>query len=253
MTRCNKTVRLTPAGEVLLREGEKILYQYERIDRLIRDLTQGTGGPLAIGASYTFGEYVLPRIIAAFGDRYPAVIPSVTIGNTAEVAEGVRRRKLDIGFVEGEVHHRELNVRPVADDELVVVLPSEHPLAGKKEAPLEGLKDERWILREPGSGTRAAADRLFRDSDFIPAACLEFGSTQTIKESVEAGLGVTLLSPWAIRKEQSLGTLFPLRVTGFSLSRSFTALTHAVSFHTRSMDHFLSFLVREVRHRTPPI
>nr|WP_142506184.1 LysR family transcriptional regulator [Melghirimyces algeriensis] len=252
LERTNKSVRLTPAGEILLQEGEKILHQYERMERLIHDLTQGTGGPLSIGASYTFGEYVLPRIISAFGNQYPGVNPSVTIANTTEIAEGVRRRRLDIGIVEGEVHHQELTIRHVADDELMVVLPAEHPLSGQQITPLTNLANENWILREPGSGTRAVADSLFQNNHFTPLKVMEFGSIQTIKESVEAGMGITLLSPWAIRKEQFWGTLFPIRIKDCPLHRRFTALTHATSFHTQAMNHFLRFLIREVKLRTPP-
>ncbi|MFC4077032.1 LysR family transcriptional regulator [Salinithrix halophila] len=252
LERNNKSVQLTPAGEILLREGLEILNQYARMERLIQDLTHSASGPLSIGASYTFGEYVLPRILSSFCTRYEQIDPKVTIHNTKRIGEGVVRREMDIGIVEGELSHPQLEMKPVADDELVLVVPSNHPLAEQKEVKASELRGERWILREPGSGTREAADRLFRGAELTPDTILEFGSTQVIKESVETGLGIAVLSSWSIRKELLLGTLCSLRVQDVPMRRHFYTLTRATSFRTKAMDLFLAFLRQELRRRTLP-
>ncbi|OYD09013.1 LysR family transcriptional regulator [Paludifilum halophilum] len=249
LDRSSKSVRLTPSGEILYRHGKEILNQYARVKRLIADLTQSASGTLSIGASFTFGEYVLPRIIAGFWATYPRITPTITIENTKEVGEQVVRRELDLGVVEGRLTHPDLVIQPVATDELVLVLPSGHRLANAEEVSMEQLRKEHWILREIGSGTRSAADRLFQSLHFTPASVMEFGSTQVIKESVETGLGITLLSKWAIRKEVSLGTLRPLRVQNYPIRRKFYSLTHASSFHTKAMDLFSTYLEQQLnRH-----
>ncbi|SDX50715.1 DNA-binding transcriptional regulator, LysR family [Marininema mesophilum] len=250
--RNNKSVELTPAGKILFREGTEILNQYARTKRLIEDLTQSANGPLSLGASYTFGEYVLPPVLAKFCAHYPQIRPKVTIHNTQRIAEEVRRRMLDIGLVEGKIDHPELEILPVSEDELFVTLSANHPLASAGKVHVKDLADERWILRENGSGTRDVANQFFKDTGLSPKNILEFGSTQVIKESVETGLGLSILSPWSFRKELLLGTLHTLSVQGISMRRHFYALTRATSFHTKAMDLFLDFLTPELHNHPFP-
>ncbi|SFS44231.1 LysR family transcriptional regulator [Marininema halotolerans] len=252
LERNNKSVELTPAGNILLREGSEILNQYARTKRLIDDLTQSASGPLSLGASYTFGEYVLPPMLANFCADYPQIHPKVTIHNTYRIGEEVRRRMLDIGIVEGRLDHPELEVQPVSEDELFLTVPTNHWLANKETIHVHELAHEQWLLREEGSGTREVANQFFLDTDLSPKNILEFGSTQVIKESVESGLGVTILSPWCIRKERRLHTLKTIRIHGYRMHRHFYALTRASSFHTKAMDLFLTFLITEQKNHSFP-
>ncbi|CAB3393453.1 MULTISPECIES: LysR family transcriptional regulator [Kyrpidia] len=245
LERTNRTVRLTRAGEILLDRAEEILESYRELGLIMDDLVQGEGGHLAIGASYTFGEYVLPRILAQFCKRYPKVSVAITIENTSQVAEAILRREQDVGIVEGGLHHSDLEVLPLFEDELRVVVPASHRLAGRAEATPEELAGERWILREHGSGTREAADKMFSATGLVPAALVELGSTQIIKESVEAGLGVSLLSTWTVVKEIRLGTLKTLRLHEFPILRTFSAVLHRTRYHIRAVDHFIAVLREE--------
>ncbi|MDI3328796.1 MAG: LysR family transcriptional regulator [Alicyclobacillaceae bacterium] len=240
--RTNRMVRLTRAGEILYHHAREILNRYAHIERLMDDLTNRAAGPLAIGASYTFGEYVLPGIIAEFCRRYPGVAPTITIENTSRVAEQIIRYELDVGIVEGNLQHADLEVRAFARDEMVVIVSARHPLAGREEVEAGELREETWIVREPGSGTREATDRMFADLRLSPASVMEFSSNQIIKESVEAGLGVSLISRLAIRKEIMLGTLVPLRLRGYPVVRSFSWVVRASQFRTKVVQLFLEFL-----------
>ncbi|MBS4219709.1 LysR family transcriptional regulator [Bacillus sp. FJAT-49711] len=241
LERSNKYVRLNKAGEIVYHHAKEIIGLYTKMQRLVDDVTNKTSGPLSIGASYTFGEYVLPHIIAHTLEKYPLIKPTITIGNTKEIAELVTGNQLDIGIIEGGLRNSKLKLEPFLEDEMYVVVSSNHRLATiKKEIVCSELANETWIVRENGSGTREATEHVFQLFGISPTV-MKFGSNQLIKESVEAGLGVSLLSQWATRKEVELGTLKILKVKGLPFKRQFSIIVQT-PFHTKSMDSFLNLL-----------
>jgi DNA-binding transcriptional LysR family regulator len=242
LERSNKFVRLTKAGEIVYHHATEILGLYTRMHCLVDDLLHTTHGVLSVGASYTFGEYVLPHIIASLHKDYPLVKPAITIGNTRDIAELVLTHKIDVGIIEGEFKHDRLTVEPFAKDLMYVVCSPSHRLAKQNQVAISELTEETWIIREVGSGTREATEKMFAECFFQPGNLMEFGSTQIIKESVEAGLGISLLSYWAIRKELSTNNLTVLKVDSMPISREFSVVTPATLFHTRSLDVFLEEL-----------
>jgi DNA-binding transcriptional LysR family regulator len=240
--RTNKYVRLTKAGEILYYHARDILNQYAKIERLIEDLNHKAKGPLSIGSGYAFGEYLLPQIISVFKNQYPEITPKITIKNSNRIASQILRQELDLGIVEGDINHSNIVVRPFAEDEMVIIVPSYHRLAGMQEVDMEDLKDEVWVIREVGSGTREVTDRMFLQVGFKPSSLLEFGSSQIIKGAVEAGLGISFISEWVIRKEIHFGTLCSMRIKNHSIKRNFSYVTHTSKFHTKATDLFLDFL-----------
>lgn len=247
LERNNKKVELTKAGEVVLHHVKEMLAVYSRMKILVDDLMQKAVGPIAIGASYTFGEYVLPGILANLQQKFPEIEPAVFIGNTKNVTDRTASRQLDIGIVEGEVENKKLKVEKLADDRMMVVVPSGHPLAERRISSLQALQDETWIVREEGSGTREMTEKMFAERGFHPKKRMSFGSTQVIKEAVEAGLGVTFLSNWVIDKEMRLGTLKTLNIDGFPFIRQFSLIKQATPYQTRAVEVF-SELLREMYH-----
>src|SRR5699024_7990762 len=129
--RSNKYVRLNKAGEIVYHHAKEILGLYTKMQTLVDDLANKANGPLAIGASYTFGEYVLPHIIADLQGKYPDIEPTVTIGNTAKIADLVAGHQLDIGIVEGHFQDAQLITESFAQDSMVIVASPKHNLAGK--------------------------------------------------------------------------------------------------------------------------
>ncbi|MGE7664524.1 LysR family transcriptional regulator [Ureibacillus composti] len=242
LERNNKFVRLTQAGEIVYHHAKEILSLHSKMHYLIDDLTNKTSGPLSIGASYTFGEYVLPHVIAKMQGEYPMITPTIMIGNTKEIANLVLGHQLDVGIIEGEFHDKNLSIEPFAEDSLYLVASPKHRLVQQKgEINLSELEDEMWIVRENGSGTREVTEKMFRLCGFTPKRKLEFGSTQLIKESVEAGLGVSLLSYWAIRKECSMGTLSIIKVEQLPMRRKFSIVLRS-PFQTKALSVFLELL-----------
>ncbi len=242
LDRTNKYVRLNKAGEIVYHHAREILGLYTRMQYLINDLTQTANGSLSIGASYTYGEYVLPHIIAQLQRLYPLVKPTITIGNTKEIEQLVVSHQLDIGIVEGVLTHKQLYIEPFAEDYLSIIVAANHDYANRDPMQLSELNEQTWIVREPGSGTREATDKMFATFGLNPENIMEFGSTQIIKESVEAGLGITLLSHCTVVKEVSLGTLKMLQFSEFPVIRNFSLITRVSPFYTKAMEVFLDIL-----------
>ncbi|CAM3297427.1 MULTISPECIES: LysR family transcriptional regulator [Saccharibacillus] len=280
LERNHKQIRMTRAGEIVYAHAKEILGSYGRMQKSVDDLGSRAGGSLAIGASPTFGEYILPRVLATLRQQYPEVEPSVIIGKTAAVADKVRAGELDVGIVQGQPQDmKPLRADKLADDRMVLVASPDHPLielADEQEnvwpsvpedpfirkvredlnrpglrsnaaPPLkptvpEALSAHAWVLRETGSGTREAADdALHRLGVVSPAEILVFGSTQAVKEAVIAGLGLSLLSRWAIRRELYSGELQIVDIPGLPHIRPLSIVT-ASSFRTRALDVFIELL-----------
>lgn len=242
LERNNKYVRLTKAGEVVYHHAKEIIGTYTRMKYLVDDMMHVASGKITIGASYTYGEYILPHVIASLQKSYPLIQPSIKIGNTREIAEYVLNYDIEVGIIEGEYRHDKLYIEPIADDDMVVVANAEHPLMKKAVITTDDLVDETWIVREEGSGTRETTDRMFMENNLQPSRLMEFGSTQIIKESVEAGLGISLLSRDAIRKEVTLGTLQVVPVNIEPVVRQFSLITLTTHFQTKAVEMFMDIL-----------
>lgn len=243
LERSNKFVRLNKPGEIVYYHAKEILSLYEKVENLLDDLSKQPKGPLKIGASYSYGEYVLPNLIARLHEAYPHIRPSITIGNTKEVAEFVIKNQLDIGIIEGWYNNAQLQIETFADDAMYIVTSTNHSLANHGEKiEFTDLENETWIVREEGSGTREATEKLFKQLSISPKNLMVFGSTQLIKESVEAGLGITLLSQWTFRKEEQLDLLKTLPIKGTPFNRKFSLVYKKTAYITKALEVFIELL-----------
>lgn len=242
--RTNRFIRLTKAGEILYAHAKEILNQYDRAERVIDDLYFRASGPLYIGSSYTFGEYMLPEIIAQFKAMYPEITPNISIRNSKRIATQVIHQDIDIGILEGEVVSPDLTVTSFAQDEMVVIVPANHRLARKKEVDFTELQLETWILREKGSGTREVTDRIFLSNGFTPSTVMEFGSSQVIKEAVQRGLGISIISEWLIYNKVRYDLLVPLKIKNYPIKRDIHYVTNNTQLRTKATELFIQFLDR---------
>src|SRR5699024_1306348 len=128
---------------------------------------------------------------------YPDIQASVLIGNTAKIADLVTAHQLDIGIVEGAFEGKQLKERKFAKDAMYIIASANHVLVKQEKVTQADLEKEMWIIREQGSGTREATISMLQDIGISPKEQMTFSSTQSIKQAVEAGLGITLLSKWA--------------------------------------------------------
>lgn len=242
--RSNKHVQLTKAGEILYENGKQILMQYANIHHLIEELKSSPSGPLAIGAAYTFGEYFLPNILHAFSKVYPNVEPSVVIQNSKTIMNLIEKHELDVGIiVENEVQsNSKFDVSLYSEDEMVLVVPKNHLILYQNKLDLNLLENEKWILREKGSGTRHVTELLFSQLNIKPKKIMSFGSSQTIKESVELGMGISYLSEFIVRKEVSLGLLKTIKLKKFPNKGQFHIIKTKDKLPTKTTELFLNFL-----------
>lgn len=240
LERNNRYVYANLAGEIVYRHGKEILALYSKMKTSLDDLTNQPQGSLLIGASYTFGEYILPQVITQLRTCYPQIIPGVRIHNTEQIIELVAAHEIDVGIVEGYFQNGSLYTEVISDDEMYIVAAKDHPyVVDPTEArSIKDLRDEIWILRENGSGTRQAAEKLFELYNIKPKRIMEFGNIQLIKESVEQGLGISLLSKWAIEKDRQAGCIATIPVLELPFKRRFSIVTHSL-YLTKTLRAFI--------------
>ena len=241
LERSNKFVRLNPAGQIVYHYAKEMRALDERMHGLVEDLLHTAEGPLTVGASYTFGEYILPYVISSLHQKYPRIKPAIKIGNTREILSAAAARLIDIGIIEGAAAQDGIRTIPLTTDQMYIVCSPSHPLAQTPTAQID-LNRETWIIREKGSGTREATEKMFAQQQLQPTEIMEFGSTQIIKESVEAGLGIALLSFWAIRKEIEARRLYRVSVPFLPFLRTFSIIIPDSCFRTKATDLFLQEL-----------
>ncbi|UOF90493.1 LysR family transcriptional regulator [Fodinisporobacter ferrooxydans] len=237
--RTNKRVELTQAGHVLVPYAQKIMETHHHALQAVNDLTGQVTGKLTIGASLTIGEYILPKLLANFSGNYPKVEPTVKIGNTEVIAEHMLSGTIDLGLIEGPIHNKHLHVVPFLEDEMLLIVPANHMLNRYTEVEVDDVANETFLLREAGSGTRFAMEELLHDLSIQPKRVIQLGSLQSIKEGVEAGLGISFLSKWTIQKEIQLQSIHPVRIKGVRLKRQFSLLNRKGQFASRAVTEFM--------------
>ncbi|WJH29219.1 LysR family transcriptional regulator [Paenibacillus sp. CC-CFT742] len=199
MHRSPKWVKLTEAGELLYVRAKEMVNLYESAKLDIARLHDNVSGSLQIGASFTIGEYVLPRLFSSFARQYPEVAMEVFIENSSQVVEAIRDNHIDFGLIEEDIEAQDLNVTPFMKDELIIVAAEGYPLHTSVNADLEQLQDQVWILREMGSGTRSSSDRFLAQTGLRVNRSYVFNSSQGVKEAVFSGLGIAMLSRWVVK------------------------------------------------------
>ncbi|WP_017727701.1 LysR family transcriptional regulator [Halalkalibacterium ligniniphilum] len=244
--RSPKHVNVTEEGEILYIRAKKILSLYEEAKQEINDRKSIVQGTLKIGASFTIGEYLLPRILADYAKKYPNVKVEVVVGNTKEVCEDIRMNQLDIGIVEGEVSDEDVNITPFMEDEMIMIAPPSHPLSQIQMVMPEMLQDQVWILREDGSGTRAYSDQLIRDLKLRVKHLFIFSSSQGIKEAVSAGLGIAMISRWTVLKELEAKELKRLNINNRTFKRDFAIIQGKQGARSKAHQLFLKKLEHSV-------
>lgn len=235
INRNNKNMTLTKAGDILYSQAKKISDQYSLTERMIEDLQEGVSGPLNIGSGFTYGEYLLPKVISTFIKKYPDIIPKITIKNSARIVNQVKQRELDIGIIEKEIYDSQLVTIPFAKDDMVIIVPVTFPKENGDQISLSELTNKTWIIREIGSGTRVVGDNMFTRTKLAPKNVLEFGSTQLIKEIVKNGIGISYVSAVSVKDEIKQGTIKALTIKEYQDSRTFYYVTNKSQASTKAL------------------
>jgi DNA-binding transcriptional LysR family regulator len=246
--RSGKEVRLTQAGKIFFKFALKILNSRKDLYNALSEFAQGIKGELSIGASTIPGEFILPKIIKKFtnGNHYPFLI-SVKIADTKEVIRYLLDGIIEFGMTGGKLNHNEVRYEKFGEDQIIVVASANHLIIKKKHRlHLEDLLKEPWIIREKGSGTQMAVERMLRKKgkslkDFN--VILEMGSTSAVKEGIKAGLGLAFISKRAVEEELTSGILYQIDLDDIDpISREIYIVTRRQSSLSPLGIKFLQFL-----------
>ena len=243
--RSSSSINLTPSGEVLYSYAKNILAQYAELEKEIGKITGLIKGSITIGASTTIGNYLLPSVVFSFKKTHPKIKINILIGNTKTVLDLLNSGAVEFGLVEGETPRTRVKVEALLTDELVFILPAMHPLARKKSVSILELMKEPFIMREEGSGTRQIIEKHLalhgiKISDMH--IVLVLGGTESIKEAVERGMGISIISRWAARKEVQFGTLKYINAKEDRILRDFSLVVPKNAVLSHAVDEFLSYL-----------
>ena len=246
--RVGKRLALNDTGRALLPQARALLNAAQGIEAEfglggLAGKEPGLATQLRIGASTTIGNYLLPALVASHLRDSPATGIDVTIGNTKEVASAVARLEVDLGFIEGPCHEAELAARPWLEDLLVVVCAPSHALVHgdpARRVGLKALRPQRWLLREPGSGTREAVEHALLPHLHQWEQPMQLGSTEAIKQAAAEGLGLTCLSLCAVQDLLTLRRLVVVNSTLPRLTRRFYLIQHRQKQFSASLQRFVA-------------
>lgn len=242
--RHHNRISMTEAGHVVYGYAERILELYRETEKAINEMTGITRGIVKVGASTTIGEYLLPRVLTGYYERFPNVQIRLTVHNTRLVIRKLEDATIDVGLVEGPVKNKNILVTPCTEDELVVILPPEHPLSELEEIPIQKLKEYPFVSREEGSGTRDVISELLGNGGLAYDQLnpiLELGSTEAVKGAVEGGVGIAIISSAAIHKEMQLGTLSARRIKSVAMKRKINFVYQKQKFRSKAVEEFLNY------------
>lgn len=203
LERSGRKLKPTEAGEILYTYAREIIKTVDKTQIVMEELSESRKGSLYIGASTIPGQYILPYLIKIYKDKYFSTSISMDIADTEKIFNKVAERELDIGIVGAWINNRKVDGFQWLEDELVVIVPESNKLAKNKEVKLNSLLNERWITREKGSGTRKAIEGLLAAHGIRKEELntyMEAGSTEAVLAMVESGMGIAIVSRWAIKR-----------------------------------------------------
>jgi DNA-binding transcriptional LysR family regulator len=236
--RLGKRLRLSELGQSVRAQAEGVLDRASELEAAFEG--RAAIGRLRIGATLTIGNHLAAPLMARFMREQSGAELTLAVANTEEIARRVANFEIDVGLVEGEIQHPDLEVTPWRDDELVVFCAPGHPYAKKRALTDADLRAVKWIVRERGSGTRQTFDRamhgLLVDLDIV----LALEHTEAIRGAVLAGLGLGCVSRIALQEAFDHGSLAPCRVPHRDFRRGFYLLLNKHKYRGRGLTLWLA-------------
>jgi len=223
-------LRLTQAGEVLHRAAVSMLSAKDEAERAINELRGGSKGRLILGAGTTGGMYVLPRVIQAYKRLWSETEILLHVGTTDQILDKLAQNVLDMGLVGGPVEDRRFVVEAVCGDELVLIAAPSHPIAALGKVALSDLGGTPFIVPETGSRTRQLVEKKLREAGVPLVIAMQLPGTEGVKRAVEAGLGVGMVSRYAVESEVQTGVLRRIPIEGWQLRRSMNLVHRAQKY-----------------------
>lgn len=244
--RFGKKIALSASGQVVLEAAEAVLGRLERLRTDLADLKEQRAGRVSVGASHVAGVYLLPELLAAFRQEYPGIDADVRIEPARRVVEMLAEGEVDCAVIgEGApIHDSRVAVKPIARDELVLIVPSGHVFAQMPDVEPRRLAQFPFVLpRRDSASSEHLQDRLAAEGIRLDNV-LELGNIGAVKRAVEAGLGISIVSRLAITHELADGRLRAVPLRDMALQRQIDLCWHHDRPFSRASEAFIGFVVR---------
>ncbi|ASC07049.1 LysR family transcriptional regulator [Acetobacter pasteurianus] len=246
--RVGRGICLTEAGRLFLPEARAVLAQAEAAENMLEAFSGLKQGTLRVVASQTIAAYWLPALLVKFCQKYPQIVMDIAISNTEEAAHRVKNGEVDLGIVEGQVDDPTLAQWPVATDSLSIVQADAHVPA---TIDATWLRSAKWVMREPGSGTRTTLEHTLRQHGIDPAeldVTLVLPSNESVRTAIEAGAGIGALSALVIAPAVQAGTLHAVpQPLG---TRFFYGLRHKERYRSPAAEALLELIAQSSKVQT---
>ena len=244
-----RRTHLTKAGEELFLYSQKIFSVIDETLEIMDAFRSPHYGSLTVGADTTVGSYVVPGLLGKFHEIYPKVEISLQVLNRLMLIDALMNNRVEMAVMGIVPDDMPVEIEPLAYNTLVLVAAPTHRLAGIKNVPIQELGREHFLLREPGSGTRAALEGALADAGVLLHVSMEVGNNSAIKQGVAAGLGIALISQVALDMELETNRLVILDVEGFPIMRQWRLVHVKDKYLSATAKAFKSFLLQHADRR----
>lgn len=221
-----RNIYLTDAGRMLFIYTQKIFALAEEAERALEELQGLHKGRIRLGAGTTPGIYYLPHLLGQFKNDYPGIELILDVANSSEIEKKILANHLDLAVIGERPSEGDLIAEPFRTDHLVMILSPSHPLLKQDNITLEDLARQRFIMREPGSGTRKAIEDAFAREGIHLRVAMEYGSTDGIKHAVAANLGISIVSELAVKLCEQTGLVVVREIPEIEIKRDFSLVYH---------------------------
>lgn len=239
-----KKIYLTEAGHELYHYSRSIAQQLNEAEEVLAELKGLKRGKLKISVAST-ANYFAPQLLATFSQRFPTVTVSLTVTNRQTLLVQLANNEMDMAIMGQPPDGLDLAAESFMENPIVVIAPNHHPLAAKKNIPLSRLQDETFLMREEGSGTRIAMERYFEAHQVKIQTGMEMSSTEAIKQGVQAGLGLGVVSQHTVELELEAKRLKLLDVAGLPIRRHWYIVHRKDKRLSAAAQAFKNFLLDE--------
>lgn len=242
--RTSRNVNVTEAGKIVYDYSKQILAKVNESKVAVQALQEELSGSLVFGASTIPGEYILPAALGRFQELHPQVIAKLEIADSTEIGQLIMDGKLEAGMIGALLDNPLLCQEHIVDDELVVIASSRHHLANERSLIFEDILEEPLIVREAGSGTQLVIEHKLKEKDITPDRLnvrLELGSTAAVVNAVAAGLGISLVSRFAVENRINAEDIAALDIEDLPLQRGLYFVTRRDQVISPLVESFYEF------------
>lgn len=247
-----KKIYLTDAGRELYYYSRGISQQLADMELALDELKGLERGKLDISVVST-ANYFAPHLLAKFCQRYSGVTVSLHVSNRETVLKQLADNLTDLAIMGRPPTHLDIATQSFMDNPLVVVAPPSHPLCAARQIPVKRLEQETFLVREPGSGTRSAMERFFAAHHININRGMETDTNEAIKQAVQAGMGLAIMSLHTVELELETKRLKVLDVQDFPIMRHWHVVNRKNKRLSTAAQAFREFLLTEARELMPTI